>query len=183
MEVLNTDIRTPIPPAIVSQIISLPPFVVVPGVSNFRDLSHGPGLRRGFAYRSGNLSDITDEGKAILVEDLGITTVFDLRNQNEIEQAPSPEIHGIETVWLPCGAKSASLSLRDFAGIDQSIIGFVRMYTGILESSAPAFARVFGHIRDYPNSSFVFNCTGKSRSQWRGTPFRSVSINLFPFVI
>ncbi|KAJ5595000.1 uncharacterized protein N7459_001208 [Penicillium hispanicum] len=165
LEVLNTDIRTPIPATTVSKIISLPPFVTVPGVSNIRDLSHGPNLRRGYVYRSGNLSDITEEGKAVLVEDLGITTMFDLRNESERNRAPSPEIDGIETLWMPYGARPASLDLRDFAGDDQGTAGFVKMYTGILEATAPAFMQVFSHIRDKPDDPFLFNCSaGKDRT-------------------
>ena len=161
LEVLNTDIRNPIPPATVSKIISQPPFITVPGVSNLRDLSHGPNLRRGYIYRSGNLSDITDDGKAILAEDLGITTIFDLRSQSERERAPSPEIAGVETIWMPYGSRPATLNLQDFAGEDRGATGFVKMYMGILEAAAPAFGQVFAHIRDRPNDPFVFNCSGK----------------------
>ncbi|KAJ5923364.1 hypothetical protein N7454_008609 [Penicillium verhagenii] len=164
-DVLNTDIRTPIPESIVSKIISLPPFVIVPGASNFRDLSHDNELRPGYAYRSGNLSDIEETGKAILAEDLGITTIFDLRNQGERERAPSPEINGVETIWMPYGARPATLNLRDFSQADQSGTGFVKMYMGILSAASPIFTEVFSHIRDEPNDPFIFHCSaGKDRT-------------------
>ncbi|KAJ5669753.1 hypothetical protein N7462_010823 [Penicillium macrosclerotiorum] len=164
-EVLNTDIRTPIPEATVSKITSLPPFITVPGVSNFRSLSHENNLRLGYVYRSGNLSDITDEGKVFLSVDLGITTIFDLRNQGERERAPSPQIHGIETIWMPYGSRPASLNLRDFASEDQGTTGFLKMYSGILEASVPAFKQVFTHIRDKPDDPFIFHCSaGKDRT-------------------
>ncbi|KAJ5646878.1 hypothetical protein N7490_003250 [Penicillium lividum] len=163
-DILNTDIRTPIPESIVSKIITLPPFVIVPGVSNFRDLSHNE-LRPGYAYRSGNLSDIEEKGKSILVEDLGITTIFDLRNQGERERAPSPEIDGIETIWMPYGARPASLNLKDFSPDDQCATGFVKMYMGILNAAKPIFTEVFSHIRDEPNDPFIFHCSaGKDRT-------------------
>lgn len=161
-DALNTDIKTPIPPPVVSKIISLPPFVVVPGVTNFRDLSHDNKVRRGFVYRSGNLADITADGKTVLVDELAVTTVFDLRNQSEREKVPSPEVQGIRTIWMPYGTRPATLNLRDFAGEDHGAAGFVKMYMGILEASAPAFTQVFGHIRDHPGNPFIFHCSGKS---------------------
>ncbi|KAJ6127015.1 hypothetical protein N7523_002627 [Penicillium sp. IBT 18751x] len=164
-DVLNTDIRTPIPDAIVSKIISRPPFVNVPGVSNIRDLSHENNLRPGYIYRSGNMADILDAGKTLLVDELKITTIFDLRNQGERERAPSPEIEGIKTIWMPYGARPASLNLKDFAGEDQGDTGFVKMYTGILEAASPAFTEIFKHIRDKPNDPFIFHCSaGKDRT-------------------
>ena len=160
-DVLNTDIRSPIPDSIESKILSLPPFVTIPGVTNFRDLSHENQLRPGYAYRSGNLSDITEEGKTILADELGITTVFDLRNQGERERAPSPEIQGIETIWMPYGSRPASLNLRDFSKDDQAATGFVKMYTGILTAAVPIFTEVFAHIRDEPNDPFIYHCSGE----------------------
>ncbi|KAJ5093807.1 hypothetical protein N7456_009668 [Penicillium angulare] len=164
-DVLNTDIRTPIPESIVSKILSLPPFVVVPGVSNLRDLSRENELRPGYVYRSGNLSDVSPEGKSILATDLGITTIFDLRNQGERERAPSPEIDGIETIWMPYGDRPATLNLRDFAKDDQAAPGFVAMYMGILNAAKPIFTEVFAHIRDEPNDPFIYHCSaGKDRT-------------------
>jgi len=159
-EVLDTDIKTPIPETTVSKIISLPPFIAVPGVTNFRDLSQDEKLRPGFVYRSGNLSDIAEEGKTILANELGITTIFDLRNEGERLRAPSPEIKGIDTIWMPYGTRPASLDLRDFDGEDGSATGFVKMYTGILNAAQPAFTQVFSHIRDQPDDPFVFHCSG-----------------------
>ncbi|KAJ5583392.1 hypothetical protein N7535_002012 [Penicillium sp. DV-2018c] len=165
-EVLNTDIRTPIPEDLVSKIISLPPFIPIPGVSNFRDLSHDNNkLRPGYVYRSGNMSDILPSGKSIVAGELGITTIFDLRNESEREKAPAPSIPGVDTIWLPYGARPATLNLRDFAGEDKGTAGFVKMYMGILEAASPCFAEIFKHIRDNPNDPFIFHCSaGKDRT-------------------
>ncbi|KAJ5495890.1 hypothetical protein N7539_001006 [Penicillium diatomitis] len=139
-----------------------PPFIPLGGVSNFRDLSYENNLRPGYVYRSANLSDITDDGKRMLADELGVTTIFDLRNESERVKAPAPRIDEIETVWEPYGGKPASLSLRDFAGNDHGVRGFVQMYSGILEASAPAFGHVFLHIRDQPHDPFVFHCSAPS---------------------
>ncbi|KAJ5168627.1 uncharacterized protein N7482_004221 [Penicillium canariense] len=164
-DVLNTDLRTPIPASTISKLISLPPFITIPGVSNFPALSYDNNIRPGYVYRSGNLSGITQEGKGIIAADLGITTVFDLRNEGERVKAPSPQIEGVDTIWMPYSTSPASLSLLDFAGEDQGVNGFVKMYTGILEASASAFAQVFSHIKDQPNDPFIFHCSaGKDRT-------------------
>ncbi|CAG8112939.1 unnamed protein product [Penicillium salamii] len=165
-EVLNTDIRSPIPEAVVSKITSLPPFIPIQGVSNFRDLSHdGNKLRPGYVYRSGNLSDIMDSGKSIIATELGITTIFDLRNEAERQKAPPPSIPGVDTIWMPYGARPATLNLRDFAGEDKGAAGFVKMYSGILEAAKPCFTEVFTHIRDSPDDPFIFHCSaGKDRT-------------------
>jgi hypothetical protein len=165
-DVLNTGLVTPIPESTVSKIISLPPFISVSGVSNFRDLSYENNLRPGYVYRSANLSDITEEGKVMFTADLGITTIFDLRNEGERAKAPPPHIEGIDTIWMPYGARPASLNLRDFAGEDKGANGFVKMYTGILEACVPVFTKVFKHIRDQPDDPFVFHCSGMFNSSF-----------------
>ncbi|CAI7565458.1 unnamed protein product [Penicillium crustosum] len=165
-EVLNTDIRTPIPQALVTQITSMPPFIPLQGVTNFRDVSHdGNMLRPGFFYRSGNLSDIWGPGKSVIATELGITTIFDLRNEGERQKAPAPSITGVETIWLPYGDRPATLNLRDFAGPDRGAAGFVKMYFGILEAAAPCFTEIFKHIRDKPDDPFIVHCSaGKDRT-------------------
>ncbi|CAI7634798.1 unnamed protein product [Penicillium glandicola] len=165
-EVLNSDIRTPIPPALITKISSLPPFIPIQGASNFRDLSHdGNKLRPGFVYRSGSLSDIYGSGKSIIATQLGITTIFDLRNEGERQKAPPPSIPGVETIWCPYGAPPATLNLRDFAGEDRGATGFVTMYSGILQAAAPCFTKIFKHIRDNPEDPFIVHCSaGKDRT-------------------
>ncbi|KOS46326.1 hypothetical protein ACN38_g2717 [Penicillium nordicum] len=165
-EVLNTDIRTPIPQALVARITSLPPFIPIQGVTNFRDVSHNNNkLRPGFVYRSGNLSDIWGPGKSFIATQLGITTIFDLRNEGERQKAPAPSITGVKTIWLPYGARPATLNLRDFAGPDRGAAGFVKMYFGILEAAAPSFTEIFKHIRDNPDDPFIVHCSaGKDRT-------------------
>ncbi|CAG7931637.1 unnamed protein product [Penicillium olsonii] len=165
-EVLNTDIRSPIPEALASKITSLPPFIPIPGVSNFRDLSHDDNkLRPGYVYRSGNLSDIMDSGKSIIATELGITAIFDLRNEAERQKAVSPSIPGVDTIWMPYAGRPATLNLRDFAGEDKGAAGFVKMYSGILDAAKPCFTEVFTHIRDNPDDPFIFHCSaGKDRT-------------------
>jgi hypothetical protein len=80
------------------KILSSPPFVNVQGVINIRDAGGYTSLtypdktvKRGYLYRAGEPSRITDKGKSQLVE-LNIKTVFDLRSD--------AEIHGYKTATL-----------------------------------------------------------------------------------
>ena len=160
-EVVNTDIRTPIPQDLVTRITSLPPFIHIPGVSNFRDLSHDNNkVRPKFVYRSGNLSSIYGSGKSIIATELGITTIFDLRNEGERQRAPSPSITGVQTIWRPYADRPATLNLRDFAGEDKGAEEFVKMYFGILGAAVPCFTEIFKHIRDNPDDPFIVHCSG-----------------------
>ena len=39
---------------------------------------------------------------------------------------------------------------------------FMQLYSEILDSGGPAFGTILRHVRDRPQDSFVFHCTGKS---------------------
>lgn len=82
-----------------------PPFIPVPGLPNMRDIGGLPAnpdktkvIRRGVVYRSSEPSRITDEGVAILTNDLRITHVYDLRSKVEIDRAHGK---GVSTGWEP----------------------------------------------------------------------------------
>lgn len=103
-------------PELVRRTLSSPPFHTVEGVINFRDFGilsdsdstkkekggHAPPIRPGVLFRSGELMRLTDKGKATL-KDLGVTTVFDLRSQSEIQkyQSATPDIAGVRFVHVP----------------------------------------------------------------------------------
>ncbi|KAJ6160682.1 hypothetical protein N7470_004078 [Penicillium chermesinum] len=161
-DVLRTDLTTAIPDSIRSKIVSLPPFITVPGVSNFLTILN---YAQASYIALGISSDISDEGKEVISKDLGVTTIFDLRNSSERERAPSPDIPGTVTIWEPYGHRPASINLRDFAKEDYGITGFEKMYTGILDASQPILTHIFTHIRDEPNDPFIYHCSaGKDRT-------------------
>ena len=168
-KLLATDIRIQLPDDIVTNIISKPPFVVIPGVINIRDISSHTSntspstVRPGFIYRSGVLADISIEGRATMLRRLGVTTIFDLRHPGERMKSPSPIIDGVETVWVPYTQTPAPVDPRDFAHGDQGVSGFVKMYLNIMEVFSPIYQKVFEHIRDAPQRPFLFHCSGKFR--------------------
>ncbi|KAB8240005.1 protein-tyrosine phosphatase-like protein [Aspergillus flavus] len=162
-EHLTTDIRTEIPAETVTTITSQAPFVTIPGLFNIRDLSSG-NLRPGYAYRSGVLANISDEGKTSL-RNLGISTIFDLRRPDERTKSPSPVIEGVETVWEPYIREPGPINPLDFKEEDQGVSGFLSMFMCIMEISTPIFRKVFLHIRDCPQRPFLFHCSaGKDRT-------------------
>lgn len=161
-ELLTTDIRIKIPEEIVTKITSVPPWQTVPGAFNVRDISasSADNVRRGFIYRSGVLAWITEEGKSVLRDSLGIKTIYDLRKPTERETLPSPVIDGVETIWFGYGSEPAPVDLKLFAYGDGGARGYARMYLDLLNVLQPTYRRVFEHIRDSPEKPFLFHCMG-----------------------
>ncbi|KFY91553.1 hypothetical protein V500_04621 [Pseudogymnoascus sp. VKM F-4518 (FW-2643)] len=149
-EVVKTDLREQLPPPVVADILSSPPFVTIPGAINVRDISStrtALNIRQGFAYRSGMLTKITGLAMSKLVEDV------------------CPEIPGAETIWLAYAATPQKADLDAFAKGDGGVSAFVDMYDDVLKVLQPTFKAVFSHIRDQPKKPFLFHCTaGKDRT-------------------
>ncbi|EFR01437.1 hypothetical protein MGYG_04444 [Nannizzia gypsea CBS 118893] len=162
---------TPSQPALPS-----PPFYAVEGVNNLRDVggytvSPTTSVRRNFIYRSAHLSSVTPTGAKTLVDELGISYIYDFRSDVEIDRYPLVDIPGTTCAHVPVfkdqDASPANLALRykDYA-TDEWPAGFIRAYKDILASGAKfAFKVVFEHIRDQPTQSLLFHCTaGKDRT-------------------
>jgi hypothetical protein len=94
-------------------ILPSPPFVEVAGIPNFRDLGGYPistppnhSVRRGFIYRCAEPSKVTKDGIS-KIQSLGITHMYDLRSNVEIERAQAAgrggivELDGCTRVFLP----------------------------------------------------------------------------------
>lgn len=88
-----------------------PPFVNIPGLSNFRDIGGWPikdqngntiaTVRKGIFYRGPDTAAITDEG-VVKLRCLNITTDFDLRSKGQIEKAGGfKQLDGIERISCP----------------------------------------------------------------------------------
>lgn len=84
-----------------------PPFRVIAGLSNFRDIggwstqSPNSVVRQGVLFRGSDTNHIKPEGIAKLKR-LGIRTDFDLRSKQQIEKTGGyKEMDGIERRWTP----------------------------------------------------------------------------------
>lgn len=94
---------------------SSPPFHLVSGLSNFRDIggwrtSTSPGtlprrVRRGILFRGSDTNRVTPEG-AEKLRQLGIETDFDLRSKQQIEKTGGyKDLPGIQRIWSPVFAE------------------------------------------------------------------------------
>jgi hypothetical protein len=165
----NTDVTECLPKEAVVQAQRSPPFVHVPGTFNTRDIglvplssgntgSRGP-MRPGFAYRSGDLSRLSDDGKTMLAGKLGVKKIFDLRSLKEHENAPDPHVPDVENVWTRSEEPPAPLELQDFVD-GEGERGYEIMYLDILRVYKPSFRVILEHVRDCPLEPFLFHCTG-----------------------
>jgi protein-tyrosine phosphatase len=141
---------------------------------NFRDVAgvgegyrtaDGRAVRRGVLYRSNELQ-LTDEDAASLAS-LGITAVYDLRDQHEIDAHPDVRVpgaawHHLEVLGIPMDAvreletpSAATQVMRDVYD------HFVNA-----DGARAAFAQLLRRIADTDGAQ-LFHCTaGKDRTGW-----------------
>lgn len=141
---------------------------------NFRDVAgvdvpyvaaDGVPLRRGVAFRSNELQ--LSDADAHSVSTLGVTAVYDLRHDHEVEAHPDAPIPGAEWVHLevkgiPMDAVS-NLESRDAAtGVMHDV------YRSFVEKpgARDAFSALLTRIADH-DGAHLFHCTaGKDRTGW-----------------
>lgn len=169
----ETSTFVPIPEGELGPVLHRAPFIPVPGAFNVRDLglidvdhpnSSTPTIRPGFIYRSGALDDLTQPGKDLLRDQLGVRRIFDLRSKSEQTSLPDPDIEGIALFSL----RNANLSMADEdAVVDVTKFdegrgekGYVAMYCGILTDYKDVFQEVLTSVRDQPSKPILFHCTG-----------------------
>lgn len=174
---INTAIERTIPSEDLDEALSRKPFASVAGTFNLRDIGHIPQVRPNLIYRSGTLSNLAPKGKDVLVKDLGVRTVFDLRSVRERQMFPFPdslnEGNDIEVLRCPSDATPAEMEIQNFAELvsegptswDGGARGFSRDYLEVLRIFKRAFQKVFQHLLDRPGDAILFNCTaGKDRT-------------------
>ncbi|KAJ7228313.1 protein-tyrosine phosphatase-like protein [Mycena pura] len=155
----------PLDPDFVQDQLSRPPFVVISGVINVRDLGHLPShlypnlvTKPRLLYRSAELSGITEEGK-IQLRELGISQVFDLRSDTEIEKynTPLPNMEGVAISHVPVFQK------EDYS--PEMMAKRYQLYSQILDHGGHSFGAILRHLRDRPDEGCIFHCTaGKDRT-------------------
>lgn len=164
--------------------LSEAPFMQIEGINNFRSVGGYPvssssvarSTRHHFVYRSADPCYITPEGRS-KIRSLGITTVYDLRSQPEVDKQlakdPSsgmPIAEGVvrcftpvfaHTDWSPEASAARHLLYADPAGAS----GYVKAYADILEHGGGAFREILLHVRDRPADPLLCHCSaGKDRT-------------------
>lgn len=124
----------------------------VGGVTNCRDLGawktlDGVTLRQGQIYRTGRLSAVTSDGKKLLLNDLGIKTEIDLRNETQVNN------HGDSTEVSKLGSSVNYV----FAPMEWEGLGSYNILTApVNEESLLKVFEVFGDEKNYP---ILFHCS------------------------
>ncbi|KAI1084995.1 protein-tyrosine phosphatase-like protein [Whalleya microplaca] len=166
LKLSETDVSLEIPKEQYGPILYSPPFIYVDGTFNTRDLGLVPGspMRAGFAIRSGALSRLTDNGKAVLEGKLGIKRVFDLRSPEERTHEPDPVLEGVENTWIQSARPDSTPELPAFVeGGGEG--GYREMYLEVIDVYQPSWKAILEHIRDRPADPFLVHCTaGRDRT-------------------
>lgn len=178
----ETDVREPIPAKALLAALQTPPFVVVPGTFNTRDLGlllppgveaggeaarpgSGAGIRPGFVFRTGGLEALarSADGRAVLRDTLRVRRIFDLRSREEHARAPDPAVDGVEGVWLGDGVGAEDNPMLDLAPFveGEGEKGYAAMYMDVLDKYRGTFREVLASVRDRPGDAILFHCTGE----------------------
>lgn len=157
----------------------------LPGLINFRDLGGYPvtdlegksrHVKTGRIFRSGHFHDVDDSTQQVL-QQLGIDTIFDLRNSKEREKRPSrfaetyaPVIHNLE-LDLGSGASwNGLLSQSDSAGkitLDAQQVEQVMctLNSSLVTDHAAVYKQMFRILLAREPQAAVFHCaSGKDRT-------------------
>ena len=121
-----------------------PRWIGVPGITNVRDLGGWPlpdhrAVRQGMVYRSSQLNSswpITQEGKDILVDQLGIRTDLDIRWSDQEETEPVLDPARVQWINIP-------------------ILGYGRICEDEDRENYPRVFEVFAQESNYP---ILFHC-------------------------
>ncbi|KAK1688830.1 protein-tyrosine phosphatase-like protein [Colletotrichum godetiae] len=166
-ETLTTrDVRDPIPPEILQQTLSAPPFIPIPGLINIRDLGAvpGSGVRPGLVYRCGMLEAATQNPQALKWLAANVKHVFDVRTSAEREKHPDPEVNGVANTWLESAGVHSPPDLDDFVEAGGEV-GLRKEYLKVLDLYGPIYRAILEHVRDRPEEPFLFHCTaGRDRT-------------------
>jgi protein tyrosine/serine phosphatase len=181
---LASPIREPLPPSTVEQYLSLPPFIPVPHALNLRTISSPSLLAPNVVFRSGALGHLPVSILNTLRTTYNITAVYDLRSKGERERDASPDIEGIETIWIPStsdfGSGGAPPSGTDTVQKSKRVmsetkiaefvekngeVAYVRMYGNILDLYRDAYRAILLRLAEPRAGSILFHCTaGKDRT-------------------
>ncbi len=142
----------------------------VEGAVNLRDLggyrtAEGLVVRSGRVFRSGMMHTITPAGLAALRDAIGIRTVVDLRNAQELEaDGISPfEDYGIAWRNAPIGGETVTTPeerrerVREYVA---NMVDWCEAYVRMTERNASAFRDLFEAMADAPSVPLAFHCSG-----------------------
>ncbi|KAG0125294.1 protein-tyrosine phosphatase-like protein [Tuber indicum] len=158
-------------------VLSRPPWKLVQGIANFRDIGGYPlkdgsgSVRRSFIYRSAEPSRITEEGKILLRDTMKVSHTYDLRSVPELKrmekETPIIEIEGITRNFVPVfkdvdySPENVALRFKSYSSGD-----LTEAYRCILQAGGKtAYRSILSHVLTRPDEPLLIHCTvGKDRT-------------------
>jgi protein-tyrosine phosphatase len=138
------------------------------GAPNFRDLgglptADGRLTRRGVLFRSSALEELSSRDVRLLINDIGLRTVIDLRSADDRETAQSLLDTPVRYINLPISRGEPTTSLERPMGADGRV-DMPRIYGTYLEVSAPSISEIISELTSGATPA-VFHCAaGKDRT-------------------
>jgi protein tyrosine/serine phosphatase len=138
------------------------------GVPNFRDLGGLPtedgGLtRRGILYRSSGLEELTSRDVRHLIDDIGLSTVIDLRSPDDCEPAIPLQGTRVRVINLPIIRAGLSTDLERPMAPDGRV-DVALIYRMFMEMSIPAITEIVRELTSGATPA-LFHCSaGKDRT-------------------
>lgn len=141
------------------------------GQPNFRDLggyvnTDGEQVRWGMVYRSGDLSDLTEDDLA-RVNALGLARVLDLRKEWEVSSQPDRLYRGNESKYdfLPFANAPHTDGITDWLAVDPRVFGGHENYIDLVRRNTVFIRRAFERFADAAHYPVLEHCTaGKDRA-------------------
>jgi protein-tyrosine phosphatase len=138
------------------------------GAPNFRDLGGLPTIdgrftRRGVLFRSSGLEELNSRDVRLLINDIGLRTVIDLRSADDCETAESLLDTPVRFINLPIVRAGSSTSLeRPMAANGR--VDVPRIYRMFMDMSIPAISEIIAELTSGATPA-VFHCAaGKDRT-------------------
>ena len=144
------------------------------GIHNFRDMGglrtkDGRVVRKGLLYRCGELGFLTPKDREVLKE-LGIKTIIDYRDEDEVEKSPSPILEGVDNIRI--SAKKANSILKSASIEELMKTDFVNKFKrevfsqfyAELPIDNPAYKELMNRLKE-KKVPLIHHCTaGKDRT-------------------
>ena len=138
------------------------------GTPNFRDLGglatvDGRVTRRGVLFRSSALEELSSRDVRLLIDDIGLRTVIDLRSADDREIAQSLLDTPVRYINLPISRGGPTTSLERPMGADGRV-DMPRIYRMYIETSAPSITAIIAELTSGATPALFHCAAGKDRT-------------------
>ena len=138
------------------------------GTPNFRDLGglatvDGRVTRRGVLFRSSALEELSSRDVRLLIDDIGLRTVIDLRSADDREIAQSLLDTPVRYINLPISRGGPTTSLERPMGADGRV-DMPRIYRMYIETSAQSITEIIAELTSGATPALFHCAAGKDRT-------------------